>query len=164
MLLLLFYLQARSVTTKSGSYVLTICGHAEMTWEADVTEGKRICSPVFFLEDCPFHLDIQPAKGTPGHWGVFLGSKGLGKVPEGYELKRVRADYTLSCPEHGWSIEVHASHKAINLSNQIWGVPEAAEVQEGVTKLKVRCVITKLVAELSKSVEKEDKEGISIQA
>jgi hypothetical protein len=158
MLVLLFCLQARSVTTESGSYVMTVCGHAEMTWEADLTEGKDVCSPVFSLEDWPLYFHVGPTDGTPGHWGVYLGSDGLGKathVPEGYELKRVRADCTLSCPDHGWSGEVHASNATMTLSTQSWGFHKAVEVQECVTKLKVRGVITKLVAELRKSVVRE---------
>jgi hypothetical protein len=159
MLVLLFYLQARSVINKSGSYVMTVCGHAEMTWEADIDGAPHtVQSPVFFLDDWPLYLLVEPAEGMPGHWGVFLGSKGLGKathVPEAYELKHVRADYTLSCPDHGWSGALRASNETMNLTSAAHGFRKAVEVQEGVTKLKVRGVITKLVAELSKSVEKK---------
>jgi hypothetical protein len=137
-----------------GSYVITIDGPAKMVWEAELTEeGPGVCSPTFFFEGWPFHVFLGRKSDESGYWGVFLGcplSSDCAPVPRGWKVQRVRADYTLSCPDHGWS---NVTEKSLddddeNLVDSDWGWAEAARLDEGVTKLKVHVEIKRLVADL----------------
>jgi hypothetical protein len=150
----LWSLQASSYSAGAGSYNITIDGHAEMTWEADLTEGRNsVVSPPFLLEGWPFDLRIQRYKDEPGYWSVFCGSMALKEgvpVPSGWKVERVGAIYTLSCPDHGWSFDIDAtSSEKMGMLRCGRGRSKAVKVEEGVTKLKVHVVMTKLVAELT---------------
>jgi hypothetical protein len=150
----LWSLQASSVSAGAGSYIMTVDGHAEMLWEAELTEGRNsVVSPPFLFEGWPFNLEIERYRGEPSYWGVFCGSRALKEgvpVPSSWKVERVGAFYTLSCPDHGWSANCDStSSQEKNMVTDNWGRAKAVKVEEGVTKLKVQVVMTKLVAELT---------------
>jgi hypothetical protein len=138
---------------ESGKYIVTVGGHAEMKWEADIDGEKCVKSPVFYFAGWPFCLIVEEGDDTPGEWAVHLESEGLGEatpVPDGWEVEWVRADFTLSCPDHRWSMDFSSSDESVNLFRDPHGA-DGLTLRRGDRKLKVKVVMTKVVAKLKEA-------------
>jgi hypothetical protein len=132
------------------SLVVNVHGRSEVTWEADIAGVTEVESGAFSFEGWLFALIVEKSSKAPERWSVYLSEclRPSASVGKEWKLKQVRADYELSCPDHGWASVFSISDERMNLASGGYGAPEVARVEEGTTKLKVRLVMTKLEARL----------------
>jgi hypothetical protein len=129
--------------------VRVLTGRLEATWEADISQGSGYINgpDVVNFAGWPFRLGVYRGQ-QEGPWGVlcYSSSPAANAVPKGWELRSMRVDMTLSCPEAGWS-KAFVGEQAIG-RRLSWEACAAVVPPEGATHLKVQVVITKLVVEI----------------